>query len=90
VIEDLGLISTSMRLVDLPERSSSPQRAYEIEIRIGSIQPFRIMATGLSIDDCDVLLGMDIISQGDLAISGGDNPMFSFRSPSEGTIDFST
>ncbi len=40
-------------------------------------------------DNCDIIIGMDIITQGDFAITnlGGDT-FFSFRMPSIQTIDF--
>ena len=41
-------------------------------------------------DDIDILLGMDIITQGDFAISADEqeNMYFSYRTPSEGAILF--
>lgn len=40
-------------------------------------------------DDCDLIIGMDIITQGDLAITNfGGNTFFSFRLPSIQKIDF--
>lgn len=45
----------------------------------------------VSLAGCDVLIGMDIISQGDFAITHNDGKtMFSFRLPSMGAIDFVT
>ena len=39
--------------------------------------------------DCDVLIGMDIISRGDFAVTNKDgNTLFSFRMPSTERIDF--
>ena len=40
-------------------------------------------------DNCDIIIGMDIITQGDFAITNlGGNTFFSFRMPSIQTIDF--
>ncbi len=40
-------------------------------------------------DNCDIIIGMDIITQGDFAITNlGGNTFFSFRMPSLQTIDF--
>lgn len=36
----------------------------------------------------DVLIGMDIISQGDFSITNQGNTVFSFRIPSAHTVDF--
>lgn len=46
-------------------------------------------AKGELSQDSDVLIGMDIISRGDLSISNfNDRTIFSFRYPSVGNIDF--
>ena len=40
-------------------------------------------------DDCDVLIGMDVITLGDLAVTNaGGQTVFTFRVPSQGGIDF--
>lgn len=39
-------------------------------------------------DDSDVLIGMDVISRGDFVITNNVNTVFSFRVPSQTTIDF--
>jgi len=36
----------------------------------------------------DILIGMDIISQGDFSITNQGNTVFSFRVPSAHTVDF--
>ena len=39
--------------------------------------------------DCDVLIGMDVITLGDLAVTNaGGQTVFTFRVPSQGGIDF--
>ena len=36
-------------------------------------------------DDCDVLIGMDVIRLGDFSVTNLRNTVFSFRIPAEGT-----
>ena len=49
-----------------------------------------IMAMEFENDEYDVVIGMDVICNGDFAITNKDgNTTFSFRIPSEETIDFS-
>lgn len=48
-----------------------------------------IMAMEFDTDEYDVIIGMDVICNGDLAITNQDNKTtFSFRIPSEREIDF--
>ena len=50
-----------------------------------------IMAMEFDTDEYDVFIGMDVICNGDLAITNKDDKTtFSFRIPSEQEIDFST
>ena len=50
-----------------------------------------IMAMEFDTDEYDVVIGMDVICNGDLAITNKDDKTtFSFRIPSEQEIDFST
>jgi hypothetical protein len=49
-----------------------------------------IMAMEFDSDEYDVVIGMDVICNGDLAITNlDDKTTFSFRIPSETEIDFS-
>lgn len=49
-----------------------------------------IMAMEFESDEYDVVIGMDVICNGDLAITNKNgNTTFSFRIPSEETLDFS-
>lgn len=56
--------------------------------------PNRVMFTGIPVTraklkDADILIGMDIITQGDFAVTNyNGRTMFSFRMPSLGHIDF--
>jgi len=49
-----------------------------------------IMAMGFDSDEYDVVIGMDVIGKGDLAVTNlNDKTTFTFRIPSEEVIDFS-
>lgn len=42
-------------------------------------------------DDCDLIIGMDIITQGDFSITNfGGRTLFSFRIPSQDSVDYET
>lgn len=48
-----------------------------------------LQVTGNDLGDTDMLIGMDVISQGDFAVTNvGGQTTFSFRMPSQGTIDY--
>ena len=48
-----------------------------------------VRCLGIDIPGVDVLIGMDVISQGDFVVTNyGGRTQFSFRSPSQGHIDF--
>lgn len=44
----------------------------------------RIKAMGINLNVCDALVGMDVITQGDLLITNAPNTRFEFRLPSKG------
>ncbi len=41
------------------------------------------MDSGLKLGICDILVGMDVITQGDLPLTNDGNMIFSFHIPSE-------
>mgnify|MGYP003397843406 CR=1 FL=1 len=56
----------------------------------GEMEFYTIEVTEGDLDDVDVLIGMDVILQGDLSISNGNSEtIFSFRSPAKDPIIFS-
>ena len=65
---------------------------YNIDLLLAEKQRFTLQVTEseqLNNSDMDVLIGMDVISLGDFAISTeGEEICFSFRYPSQGFIDF--
>jgi hypothetical protein len=63
---------------------------YVIDLELPSGDVIRKLTVPEGIDNgWDVLIGMDVIQQGDLAITNFNNlPRFTFRKPCEETIDF--
>ena len=58
---------------------------YMIDMMLpGGIYVIRIKAMGINLNVCDALVGMDVITQGDLLITNAPNTRFEFRLPSKG------
>lgn len=55
---------------------------------LNNVQVHTIQATKLNINGADVLIGMDIITLGDLTISNIGRTVMSFRIPSLGAVDY--
>lgn len=84
----LGL--KSLGKVDLHGVGDQKGDIYKISIAIPSSKVFHgFYVYGMNIDDYEVLIGMDIISKCDFAITNQDSKTtFSFQTPSSTTIDF--
>ena len=71
------------------------QGSYEASIYLLDLMlPNRMLVKALRVsegdfDDCDVLIGMDVIRLGDFSVTNLRNTVFSFRIPSEGTAPMS-
>lgn len=68
-----------------------PTETYVVNIMLPNGVGFAnvTVTRGLLSDGADVLIGMDIITRGDFAITNKDgNTVFSFRFPSQTAIDF--
>lgn len=65
-----------------------PVHLITLELPNGIMIPaLRVIAADLG--DAEVLIGMDVITRGDLAVTNADGfTQFSFRTPSQGHIDF--
>lgn len=50
----------------------------------------KVTVTESDLTDCDALIGMDIITLGDMIVSNNPNTRFSFRIPSEGVAGFTS
>ncbi|MCY3923505.1 MAG: hypothetical protein OXG27_14095 [Chloroflexi bacterium] len=69
----------------------SPQSTYLVNIFLPNrvVYPAVTVAEAKLLDGLDVIIGMDIIKTGDLAVTNFDgNSKFSFRVPSQTHIDF--
>ena len=68
-----------------------PSPIYHVGVTLPNrvaIKELKVILTDLP-DDFDVLIGMDIIGRGDMAISNnGGKTVFTFQTPSSGPIDF--
>jgi predicted aspartyl protease len=89
VAQQLGLQSVGRVMVDLAD-GASVVRSHIVDIELPKGTRFR----NLTVLECDlapedVLIGMDIIAQGDFALSAaGGRTTFSFRKPPVSEIDF--
>ncbi len=90
-VEQLGLIPTGSRIMQHAGGSGSVN-TYVVNI----ILPNNVGFIGVSVSECDktlegfgVIIGMDIISQGDFALTNVEKrSIFSFRIPSIKKIDY--
>lgn len=89
VVEALGLypigyckISTAGGVVDSPR--------YRVDVRLpNNVVITNMVVTECTLDGADVLIGMDLITMGDFAISNyGGKTVFSFRFPSTAVTDY--
>lgn len=89
VIDECGLRPTGMTRVHSATEIRDCETFYiSIFLPNRVVYPFVKVTKGL-LKDCDVLIGMDIISTGDFAITQKDGKTtFSFRHPSGEEIDF--
>lgn len=91
LVKKLGLSPIGKSMVK-SSGSSFKSGVYNLELLLAEKQIFRLQVTEsdqLNNSDMDVLIGMDVITLGDFAISTvGEEICFSFRYPSQGFIDF--
>ena len=89
VIDECGLIPTGMAMVH-GATGSSLCETFLVSIFLPNKVVFpSIRVTKGVLAECEVLIGMDIINQGDFAITHNDGKTtFSFRYPSMQQIDF--
>ena len=91
VVDDLKLIPTGRKTVHTPS-GNAIQNTYLVDIELpNNVTMTNVMVFGSEIgaQGIDVLIGMDIISRGDFAVSNFEGTTkFSFRSPSVKHTDF--
>ena len=90
VIEQLNLQPVGMCQV-VGIHGSEYEYTYYVNLIVpGEMEFYTIEVTEGDLDDVDVLIGMDVILQGDLSISNGNaETIFSFRSPAKEPTIFS-
>ncbi len=88
VINRCGLQPISMTIVGgVHGNKTSP--VYSVNIEIFQTGFSHVRVTRGDLGSYGLLIGMDIISKGDFAVTNfGGKTVFSFRCPSEGSIDF--
>lgn len=87
---DMGLIATDRTSVVGANNVPFEAPLYDVKIKMGSyLIPFK-RVIGLPMgDEYDMIIGMDIITQGDFSISNfGGKTFISFRTPSLESVDF--
>lgn len=89
VINALGLVPFAP-CMSYHAGGCKPTNLYKVNIMLPNGVGFHTMTVMEAVlKDCDVLIGMDIITQGDFAITHSDgNTTFSFQIPSVKNIDF--
>jgi len=91
VIDDCGLKPIGMTRVNTASDKGILTTVYFASIILPNkvIIPQLRVTRGTIVGDAEVLVGMDIISHGDFAVTNyGDKTVFSFRMPSIECIDF--
>ena len=90
VASKLDLKPISKTLISTPSDKDVPSNVYLINIYLpNGAKIVNVKVCEGTPNSCDMLIGMDVISLGDFAITNLDkNTMFSFRMPSMTKIDF--
>jgi hypothetical protein len=90
VVQACQLRSIGTRKVNHVQGSTEDVPSYAVNVKLPSDVEFQDLRVILgNLRGYDVLIGMDIISLGDFAITHPDgNTKFSFRIPSQAAIDF--
>lgn len=84
VVDALGLVAVGQATVE-SANGDYISSAYVIDLML----PNGIVIKGLQVTEsdlkaCDALIGMDVITLGDMSITNNPNTVFTFRIPSEG------
>jgi predicted aspartyl protease len=90
VAAKLNLKPIAKTLINTPSDKDVPSNVYLIHIHLpNGVKVVNIRACEGTPNNCDMLIGMDVISFGDFAITNfNGHTMFSFRIPSMTEIDF--
>ena len=90
VVAACGLRSIGVQRVSYANGTANNVEAFLVNIRLPNNVGFSALRVTLGeLGDADMLIGMDIINQGDFAVTNSNNrTKFSFRIPSQADIDF--
>ena len=90
LVDNLHLESSNEALISVANNQLISADKYYVQLRMGDFTIPFIEVLGLPMDESkDIIIGMDVISKGDLSITNYEgNTVLSFRQPSLGTIDF--
>jgi predicted aspartyl protease len=88
IVDELGLKPIGMQTLHTPN-GSCDRYTYLVDIILPNhvIVP-SLIVTGTEVFDADMLIGMDIISLGDLSITNFKKTTFSFQIPSQNEVDY--
>lgn len=89
--EKLKLESFDEALLSVANNELFRAKTYYVQLNMGEFTIPFIKVLGLPMDKSkDIIIGMDVISKGDLSITNyAGKTVLSFREPSMGTVDYS-
>jgi len=90
IVAKLNLAPISKTFMDTPSDKRVPSNVYLINVYLPNrAKIMYIQALEGTPNSCDMLIGMDVITMGDFAVTNlNGKTMFSFRTPSMAEIDF--
>lgn len=93
VINQLSLVATGKTRMSTPSSEDELVDTYLVNLLLPNnilIEDVVVAQSKIGAQGIGLLVGMDIISRGDFLITNNGETVFSFRMPSEGTMDFVT
>jgi len=90
IAERLNLQSISKTFISTPSDKNAQSNIYVVNLHLPNRTLLaNVLVTEGVLSGCDMLIGMDVISRGDFAVTNfSGRTVFSFRMPSLTTIDF--
>jgi predicted aspartyl protease len=86
VARKLGLVATNTAFCDTAGgRVEMPIYLVDLSLPNGDAIP-DVLVSGLDLQVCDALIGMDVISKGDFLVTNANDTLFEFRIPSAGSV----
>lgn len=91
VIKQLSLVATGKTRMSTPSSENELVDTYLVDLLLPNdilIKDVVVAQSKIGAQGIGLLVGMDIISRGDFLITNNGETVFSFRMPSESTMDF--